>query len=215
MLIKVIKEQYDVPTELCYIMNKYGSDKGFGLHDYTQLYHRWFNGIRKYILNVFELGLGTNNPNLPSSMGIYGKPGASLRGWREYFPISNIYGADIDKDILFTEDRIQTLYVDQLDESKIKSMWENNLDDLMFDVIIDDGLHTLEGNICFLKNSIHKLARNGMYVIEDVIIKNLNNYRYELDKLNLNYEIFIIDNSFGQFELNDGCLIVIKKEKDY
>lgn len=213
MINKIIIEDRDIPTELCLIMNKYGSDKGFRLHDYTQLYHRWFRDTRRYILNIFELGLGTNNPNLPSSMGIYGKPGASLRGWREYFPISNIYGADIDRDILFSEDRIQTFYVDQLDEVKIQSMWKENLDDLLFDIIIDDGLHTLDANICFLKNSIHKLSSNGVYVIEDVIIKNLSDYRIALDGLNLNYEVFIIDNSFGQFELNDGCLILIKNQK--
>lgn len=213
MINKIIIEDRDIPTELCLIMNKYGSDKGFRMHDYTQLYHRWFRDTRKYILNIFELGLGTNNPNLPSSMGVNGKPGASLRGWREYFPISNIYGADIDRDILFSEDRIQTFYVDQLDEVKIQSMWKENLDDLLFDIIIDDGLHTLDANICFLKNSVHKLSSNGVYVIEDVIIKNLSDYRSILDGLNLNYEIFIIDNSFGQFELHDGCLILIKNQK--
>ena len=35
-----------------------------------------------------------------------------------------IYGADIDKDILFTEDRIKTFYVDQLSADSIKKMWE-------------------------------------------------------------------------------------------
>ena len=49
-----------------------------------------------------------------------GKPGASLRVWRDYFPNAIIYGADIDKDILFAEERIKTFYIDQLDPVAIK-----------------------------------------------------------------------------------------------
>ena len=33
-------------------------------------------------------------------MSINGKPGASLRAWRDYFVNSVVYGADIDKNIL-------------------------------------------------------------------------------------------------------------------
>lgn len=211
MILKIIIEPEDKPNELCDIMNKYNSDKGYGRHYYTTVYHSVFSPHRNKPLNIFELGLGTNNPSLPSSMGINGSPGASLRGWREYFPAANIYGADIDTDILFAEDRIKTYYVNQLDQATIESMWNTHLNDMLFDIIIDDGLHTLEGNVCFLKNSINKLSPTGVYIIEDVVIKNIDQYKAELNALNLSYDIFVIDNSFGgQFELHDGCLIFIK-----
>ena len=45
--------------------------------------------------------MGTNNPNLVSTMGSSGRPGASLYAFKEYLPNAIIYGADIDKDILF------------------------------------------------------------------------------------------------------------------
>jgi len=45
-------------------------------HNYTILYDNLFKNIRNNKLRVFELGLGTNNPNIPSSMGENGKPGA-------------------------------------------------------------------------------------------------------------------------------------------
>ena len=54
-----------------------------------------------------------------------GKPGASLRVWKDYFINSRVYGADIDKSILFEEDRIKKFYVNQLDSSSIKEMWSN------------------------------------------------------------------------------------------
>ena len=48
-------------------------------------------------INILEIGLGTNNPILVSTMGSNGRPGASLYSFREYLPKSNIYGADVDK----------------------------------------------------------------------------------------------------------------------
>ena len=52
-----------------------------------------------------------------------GKPGASLRVWRDFFPNAKIYGGDIDKETLFIEDRISTYYVDQFENSTIKKKW--------------------------------------------------------------------------------------------
>jgi hypothetical protein len=37
-----------------------------------------------------------------------------------------------------------------------------------FDVIVEDGLHTFDANVCFLENSIHKLRRGGYYIVEDI-----------------------------------------------
>jgi hypothetical protein len=80
-------------TPLCEIMGKYGSDKG----NYNiTLYYSIFNEIKDNKLRIFELGLGTNNINMPSNMGINGKPCSSIYGWREYFPNSLIFGGDID-----------------------------------------------------------------------------------------------------------------------
>jgi hypothetical protein len=102
-------------------------------------------------------------------MGVYGRPGASLRSWRAFFPRALIYGADIDRDILFREDRIKTFYCDQCDDSSIRSMWsEPELRGCGLDVIIEDGLHTFESNISFLNASLEHLRVGGFYVTEDI-----------------------------------------------
>lgn len=116
--------------EFASLCDKYGSDKGeisstghpypWPSHTYSDYYIRLWSHCRKNVKKVFECGLGTNNPNLPSSMGILGKPGASLRVWRDYFPNAQIYGADIDKEILFTEERIKTYFINQLIPESIK-----------------------------------------------------------------------------------------------
>jgi len=160
-------------TILCEIMGRHGSDKGSininsSWHNYTTFYYSIFKDLREKKLRIFELGLGTNNINLPSNMGANGIPCASLYGWQEFFPNSDIFGADIDTDILVNSNNIKTFYCDQTNPHIIKYMWnENNLQE-NFDIIIEDGLHTFNANVCFFENSIHKLKPNGYYIIEDI-----------------------------------------------
>lgn len=174
-------------TPLCEIMGRNKSDKGNILiqashHNYTTFYYSIFKNLRENKLRIFELGLGTNNVNLPSNMGSDGRPGASLYGWHEFFPNSDIFGADIDKDILFNTDKIKTFYCDQTNPTIIKQMWDNHMLQENFDIIIDDGLHTFNANDCFFENSIHKLKSNGYFIIEDIMTYEK---RLFLDKINV------------------------------
>jgi hypothetical protein len=211
----IYNSKSNILSELC---EKYGTDKGFlnfdidkrykaYPHTYASYYHSIFNLSRENIKYVFECGLGTNNPNLKSNMTESGIPGASLRVWKDYFFNAQIYGGDIDKDILFEEERIKTFYVDQLNTNSIKSMWDTiNVE--YFDIIIDDGLHEPEANYNFFINSFHKLKKNGVYVIEDVRYQCLD----YLQKKLINYDIDIVvgfTKHKKSFESNN--LIVIKK----
>ena len=142
------------PTQMCRIMTECGSDKGKGSHNFTTVYSALFNDRRDKRLQIFELGLGTNNPKLASNMGLYGVPGASLRGWRQFFPYALVYGADVDLNILFREDRIITFHCDQLDRSSVHKLWSEPELQVPMDIVIEDGLHTFEANISFLEGSL-------------------------------------------------------------
>ena len=160
-------------TILCEIMGRTGSDKGSiniqsSKHNYTTFYYSIFKNLRDKQLRVFELGLGTNNTNIPSNMGPYGIPGASLYGWSEFFHNSYIFGADIDSNILFNTDKIRTFYCDQTNPEIIIKMWNEPELQENFDIIIEDGLHTFNANVCFFENSIHKLKPDGYFIIEDI-----------------------------------------------
>lgn len=160
-------------TILCEIMGRTGSDKGSiniqsSKHNYTTFYYSIFKNLRDKQLRVFELGLGTNNTNIPSNMGHYGIPGASLYGWSEFFHNSYIFGADIDSNILFNTDKIRTFYCDQTNPEIIIKMWNEPELQENFDIIIEDGLHTFNANVCFFENSIHKLKPDGYFIIEDI-----------------------------------------------
>ena len=164
-------------TELCELMRIVGSDKGLSRHNYTAVYASLFAGLRSRPLRFFELGIGTNNPALPSTMGAAGRPGASLRGWSRFFPEAQIFAADIDRQILFREPRITTFFCDQTNPDSVRALWSAPELGDDFDVIVEDGLHTFEANLVFLEGSLHKLKRSGLYIIEDVSNSDLPRWR--------------------------------------
>jgi len=203
-------------TKLCEI---YKSDKGsinynkksiwgWQAHTYSNYYYSLFNHFKDDVKLVFECGIGSNNSNIQGNMTVNAVPGASLKEWRDYFKNAQIYGADIDKDILFEDDRIKTYFVDQLNTSSIEVMWKK-IGIENFDIIIDDGLHTTDANINLFINSFNKLKKNGIYIIEDIYHKQLNNI---LEKLkDFNPELVILGRN-NLYNKGNNNLIVIRND---
>ena len=140
------------------LFEKYGSDKTF--HHYNYIYGKILPGCGR----LLEVGLGTNYEDVVSTMGREGKPGASLRAFRDFLPGASIFGADIDSRILFSEDRIQTFAADQTSLESLR-----RIPGAPYDVIIDDGLHTVDANLDVLLFAINALNQNGWLVIEDIL----------------------------------------------
>lgn len=161
-------------------MHWQGSDKSLFWHHYTTIYSALLAGSEKRPIRIFELGLGSNNLQFAFNMGTHGIPGASLRGWKKNFPAASVFGADIDGDSLIQEDRIHTFYCDQQDSAAIRRMWsEPDLQDAM-DLIVDDGLHSFEGNFTFLTESLAHVRAGGLFVVEDIAIDSLPQWRETL-----------------------------------
>ena len=206
-------------TPLCEIMGRHKSDKGninitSSWHNYTTFYYSIFKDLREKKLRIFELGLGTNNVNVPSNMGPNGIPGASLYGWSDFFPNSEIFGADIDSEILFNTNKIKTFYCDQTNPDIIKNMWVEPSLQKNFDIIIEDGLHKFDANVCFFENSIHKLNSNGYFIIEDILIEEEYLFINQIKK----WEILYNDCLFKLLKIQSSCnnddnnlLVVFKK----
>lgn len=208
------KNEHLNKTELCHTMIKCGSDKSSGRHNYTTLYYKLFNDWKNEPLNIFELGLGTTNESIPSSMGKNGLPGASVYGWFNFFPNSQIFGADIDNNMLFQTDKIKTFYCDQRDAASIKKLYENiALLNVKFDIIVEDGLHEFQANKAFLENSLHKLKKGGIYIVENMLGSTVNSFREILPTLQNSYsldfiEIVRIPNATNSV---DNVLLIIQK----
>jgi len=146
------------------LFDKYGSDKASG-HNYHHLYGAILNNPLQ-VTAVFEIGLGTNNEDVVSNMGRAGRPGASLRAFRDHLPNARIYGADVDRRVLFEEERIRTFFIDQTDLRTIEAL-STQIDE-QFDLIIDDGLHAPNANLAAMMFGIPKLKPGGVFVVEDV-----------------------------------------------
>lgn len=203
-------------TPLCEIMERHGSDKGAvdgnAWHTYTPVYHSIFKNRRNDPLRVFELGIGSVDPNVQSNMGVNGKPGASLRGWEEYFPNGMIYGGDIDEKTLFETSRIKTFVVDQLHPGSIRKVFDS-LGEL--DIIVEDGLHTFEANVCFFENTIENLSKDGIYIIEDILTAILPTWIIQLKLWRLMYPhlIFSMQRIPSPRNFGDNNILVVSRKR--
>lgn len=203
---------------LAKLCDKYGSDKGeikttghpywWKSHTYTDFYSQLFDHCRENIKYVFECGLGTNNTEVKSNMSVTGKPGASLRVWRDYFTKAKIVGVDIDSGCLFNEDRIETHYMDQTNPMCIKNVFKKYKH--KFDFIVDDGLHEYDAGRILFENSIDRLSDNGIYIIEDV--KQHDVLNYEKYFRNTEYRVNFINMYRQNDVLFDNTLIMIRKK---
>lgn len=197
--------------ELKKLMDYYGSDKGGknNQHNFAQYYSSIFFYKKNEIKNFLEIGLGTNNIDTPSNMGLEGKPLASLRAWRDYFRNANIFGADIDERILKNEERILTTYVDQTNPDTIKKMFKT-FGVKNYDIILEDGLHEFNANICCFENCIDYLNKSGLYIIEDVYYKDHQKFiNYFKNK---KYYFSIIE-IFHKNNISNNSVIIISKNE--
>jgi len=221
----------DNKNDMDRLFNKYGSDKGgkknkylgWNPHNYGQIYDDLFYHLQLRKFNLLEVGIGSVDKNIKSSLPYYAKSGASLRAFRDYFKKANIYGCDIDKKTLFKEKRIFTFQLDQTSKNNVKD--KLSLINKHFHIIIDDGLHTFEANICFFEVAIKYLAlekiggrgkskniiESGFYIIEDVSEWDLNKYYNYFSKKNkYNVKFYSIHNPSFFGKSNNLIIIRVK-----
>lgn len=181
---------------------------------YHHLYVELLEPIKNRVTNVLEVGIGTTDPALVSNMNFAVKTGYqtgnSLRVWKEFFTNANVYGIDIDVNAIFQEDRITTFACDSRDVPKMQSIL--NSVNKRFDLIVDDGLHTLEGNLGTLESTLPYLADDGIYIMEDV---NQHNDMY-IDELLSNKKFKAITEGYNleihkDFTFDYSRIIIITK----
>lgn len=129
-------------AELC---QKYRTDKGT-IHSYPEVYDAILPRHRESAKRVLEIGC---------------LRGESLRMWAEYFPFAEITGLDINHVPVACE-RVRTIQGNAYSDAVLRRLTGQ------FDIIIDDGPHTLESWLYLLKNYTPLLAPGGTFVIEDI-----------------------------------------------
>ncbi|XP_063726394.1 uncharacterized protein LOC134854175 [Symsagittifera roscoffensis] len=144
-----------------------GSDK-CEVHKYADVYDFIFRDIRHLKMEMLEIGIGSKSRKFQFTSAPRWIIGASQRAWRDYFPKSQIYAADIDPDVLFEEERIKSFYVDILKNKTLHEMIEKIGSKL--DILVDDSLHNVEGQNNLISVAYDWINPGGYYVVEDVVI---------------------------------------------
>ncbi|CAF1061583.1 unnamed protein product [Adineta steineri] len=141
-------------------------------HHYDILYEKY---LSKYVgsnVILLEIGLGCGMP--------YG-PGASAYVWRYYLgPLANIYFLEFDR-------RCGEEWYKSHGHKVNVTMFYGSQDDITvlnnvksaqgyFDVIVDDGGHSMNQQITSFVQLLPKVKSGGIYVIEDLLTSYISTY---------------------------------------
>lgn len=120
---------------------------------YFEIYERHFSQFRNMPISLLEFGV---------------LHGGSLQMWKHYFGSqAKIYGADINPRCAeLAEDQISILLADQESRESLRSIC-NTLPP--FDIIIDDGGHTMLQQTTTFEEMWGQLKIGGIYLIEDML----------------------------------------------
>jgi len=175
---------------------KYYDTSKIDLHNYIPTYEKLFNDFKDKPIEFLEIG-------------IYN--GGSLKLWRDYFTQANITGIDI----VYTETAKTTLtdinvnvYLSDSTDSN-SAVLTTKIQNMNFDIIIDDGCHSFESQYKTLQNYWKKLKNGGIYIIEDIEPRTLHNSTYiTMFKTISEFEII---NLSKQDNRDDSILFIFRK----
>lgn len=168
-------------------------------HSYGKTYSELLEPIRNLANNVMEIGIAH---------------GGSIKLWHDYFLNATIYGLDI---INYHSDWNQTKIIKN---PRIKLLTNtnaydnnfinNNFPNIKFDMILDDGPHTLESMIFSAKYYTDLLTEKGILIIEDVqsIDWITDIYNAVPDNLKCYCKTYDLRNNYGRY---DDIIFVINK----
>lgn len=176
-----------------------GTDKG-NWHTYTGMYERLLTPfLEKESLSLLEIGV---------------QAGGSAVLWHDFMPNAQLYLVDISdqRNPEFTaklnHDRYKFYEMDAYDLKTCEYISKENIEG--YDIIIDDGPHTLESQIECIKLYIPLLKPGGVMIIEDLqdISWTQTLMNYVPEELKKNVEVLDVRHVKGRY---DDIAFIIKK----
>lgn len=164
----------------------YPTDKDTN-HSYLETYDILFNSFQNKPINLLEVGIWK---------------GGSIRLWNEYFENATIFGYDITDIIepeMFTKKSVKII-------RDFKTIRIDEFESTPLYIAIDDGSHTLQDQLDFVKLIYPQLSANGILIIED--IQNIDGQKISFDSLGIPYEIIDLRSVKGRY---DDVLLIFKK----
>lgn len=137
------------------------------VHDYDFFYSALFRPFREAARNVLELGTAA-----------FG--GGSLEAFGRYFSQAQVHGVDTRP----LQIALPNVVCHQADAYSDKFWSEGPLAHTVWDVVVDDGPHTVESQVYVLNTLRKRLSPSGLLVVEDVLASNVDKIlaRFEGDK---------------------------------
>jgi len=128
-----------------------GTDKSSSFHNYTQVYSQYLDHLRNDTIRFLEIG-------------IY--KGASVKMWEKYLPNADRHFIDITSEFIeYYSPHSKYHFFSQTDVPALTAL-ANSLG--QFDVIIDDGGHTMEQQKISFETLFPFVKSGGIYIIEDL-----------------------------------------------
>ena len=179
-------------------------------HSYLDLYQQLLVSKKNTAKNVLEIGIGDGNQGISD--------GGSIRLWHDFFTQADIYALDI-KHINSIWSGIKNnprIHIYSSHDAYDENLFNSTFANTKFDLVLDDGPHTLESMKQCIRLYTKVLADDGILIIEDVqemgwlqILRNevpvdLQKYvcAYDLRENNGRYDdiVFVVDKSCVQNE---------------
>ncbi|MBA2369268.1 MAG: hypothetical protein H0V82_09635 [Candidatus Protochlamydia sp.] len=136
-----------------------GTDKSSAYHNYTKVYSQYFKNCRNQPIKFLEIG-------------IY--KGDSVKFWEGYFSIADLHFIDITNQyLLYQSNRSKYHFIDQ---SNIPKLQQFASKEGPFDIILDDGGHTMVQQISSFLALFSSVKKGGLYIIEDLHTSYWTNY---------------------------------------
>jgi hypothetical protein len=132
------------------------------VHSYLELYETLLSPKKDTAKNILEIGIGDFKE----------KNGGSIKLWKDYFPNAKIYALDIlPKNRVLDEiinDKRVVLFTstNAYDEKFFNENFLNK--NLKFDLLLDDGPHTLESMKTFIRLYSKVMTDDGILIVEDI-----------------------------------------------
>lgn len=137
--------------------NPYGTDKGDYKSYVDKFYEKAFEPLQSNEIMLLEIGF---------------RHGASLALWSSYFQHGLVFGIDDNSDPVLRSNPAVAEWLSRanvrvtIGDAYSRKVAENI--NTSFDIIIDDGPHTLSSQKLALDLYLPKLKNNGYFVIEDI-----------------------------------------------
>ena len=152
-------EQILAQDNLCISSNPKGTDKGWRKSYVKYFYEIYFDRFKLKPIRLLEIGF---------------RHGASLALWSKYFQNGFILGVDNLSDISLTAE--QSVNQDWVNRPNVKTVYGDAYSDHfaaqidgLFDIIIDDGPHSLKSQQRALELYLTRLNVGGLFVVEDTL----------------------------------------------